>query len=113
MGSAAHDIKIPDKGRVQDDVIEGAFRVLDDFKAVDASIDAMKSLDLRPEEEQAFATAAHTLRYGERTPDQPCAPITVNQLTQARRVEDTGASLWLSLNRALWVLAEAMRRLKA
>ena len=149
VGTVAHDIRIPHKGKVQDEVIEGAFRVLDDFKTVDASIDAMKSLDLQPEEEQVFATAAHTLRYGERTPDQPPAPITVNQLTQARRVEDTGASLWLSLNRiqsnvmqggqigrsaqgrrlhtravgsidrsvslnrALWVLAEAMRRLKA
>lgn len=71
VGTVAHDIRIAHKGRVQDEVIEGAFRVLDDFKAVDASIDAMKSLDLQPEEEQAFATAAHTLRYGERTPDQP------------------------------------------
>ena len=134
---------------MKDDVIEGAFRVLDDFAAVDASIDGMKALDLRPEEEQAFATAALALRYGERTDGHPPAPITVEQLTEARRIEDTGGSLWLTmnrvqsnvlqggppgrsaqgrrlqtravgsidrsvaLNRALWVLAEEMRRLKS
>ena len=123
--------------------------MLDDFAAVDASIDAMKGLDMRPEEERAFATAVLALRFGERTEGLPPAPITVEQLTEARRIEDTGRSLWLtmnrvqanamqggqagrsaqgrrlqtravssidrgvSLNRALWVLAEDMRKLKA
>jgi hypothetical protein len=36
-GTVANDIRIPHKGNVQDEVIEGAFRVLDDFEAVDAS----------------------------------------------------------------------------
>jgi hypothetical protein len=147
-GSVANDIRIPHKGNVQDDVIEGAFRVLDDFEAIDASTDAMKSLTLDPDEERAFATAALMLRYGERTAGQPPAPITVDQLIEARRPEDFGRSLWQSftriqenairggqlgrstqgrrirtrevagidrgvrLNRALWVLAEEMRRLK-
>ena len=129
-------------------MIEGAFRVLEDFEAVDESIDGMKVLDLKPEEEQAFATAALALRYGECAEGQPAAPITVKQLTEARRLEDTGRSLWLamnriqsnlmeggqpgrsaqgrrirtrpvgsigltvSLNRALWVLAEEMRKIK-
>jgi len=145
----SNDIRIPHKGNIQGEVIEGAFRVLEDFEAVDASIDGMKALDLKPEEEQAFATAALALRYGERTEGQALAPITVDQVTEARRVEDTGRSLWLSmnrvqanlmnggqpgrsatgrhmhtrpvgsidrsvsLNRALWVLAEEMRKLKA
>jgi len=147
-GTVSNDIRIPHKGDVQDDVIEGAFRVLDDFEAIDASTDAMKSLTLDPDEERAFATAALMLRYGERTAGQPPAPITVDQLIEARRPEDFGQSLWQSfnriqenairggqlgrstqgrrirtrevagidrgvrLNRALWVLAEEMRRLK-
>jgi len=147
-GSVANDIRIPHKGNVQDDVIEGAFRVLDDFEAVDASTDAMKSLTLNGDEERAFATAALALRYGERSDGQPPAPITVDQLIEARRPEDFGRSLWqsfnrvqenavrggqpgrstqgrrirtrevasidrgVSLNRALWVLAEEMRKLK-
>ena len=148
-GTVANDIRIPHKGNVQDEVIEGAFRVLDDFEAVDASAEAMKALTLDEGEELAFATAALSLRYGEeRSEGQPPAPITAAQLVEARRIEDTGRSLWtsfqriqenvmrggqpgrstqgrrvrsrevasidrgVSLNRALWVLAEEMRKLK-
>ena len=149
VGTVSNDIRIPHKGNIQGEVIEGAFRVLEDFKAVDASTDGMKALTLRPEEETAFATAALALRYGERTEGQPPAPVTAEQLTQPRRMEDSGPDLWsslqriqensmrggqpgrtaqgrrtqtrpvgsidrsVSLNRALWVLAEEMRKLKA
>jgi hypothetical protein len=58
VGDIAHDIRLPHRGDIQDEVIEGAIRVLGDFEAVDASIDGMKLLDLKPEEEHAFATAA-------------------------------------------------------
>ena len=148
-GSAANDIRIPHKGNVQNDVIEGAFRVLDDFEAVEDSTAAMKRLTLTEDEERAFATAALALRFGERSEGHPPAPITVEQLMEARRPEDFGRNLWkafnrvqenairggqpgrstqgrrirtrevgsidrgVSLNRALWVLAEEMRKLKA
>ena len=147
-GTVSNDIRIPHKGNVQGEVIEGAFRVLEDFEAVDASTEAMNALTLKPEEERAFATAALALRYGERSDGQPPAPITAEQLVEARRPEDTGRSLWttfqriqenairggqpgrstqgrrirtrevasidrgVSLNRALWVVAEEMRKLK-
>ncbi len=67
VGTVSNDIRIPHKGNIEGEVIEGAFRVLDDFEAVDASTDGMKALELKPEEERAFATAALALRYGERT----------------------------------------------
>ncbi|MCL4737835.1 MAG: DUF932 domain-containing protein [Burkholderiaceae bacterium] len=147
VGDVVDDIRIPHRGNVRDEVIQGAVRVLDRFDAVDASVDAMKALTLAPAQEQAFAAAALALRYGPPQEGQPPAPITARQLTQPRRAEDMGASLWssfqrvqentlrggltgrsangrrmhtrpvgsidrsLSLNRALWVLAEAMRRL--
>ncbi len=118
-------------------------------RRVDASSEAMKALELQPDEERAFATAALTLRYGDRSEGQPPAPITAEQLIEARRPEDLGHSLWttfqrvqenamrggqpgrstqgrrvrtrevgsidrsVGLNRALWVLAEEMRKLKA
>jgi hypothetical protein len=149
VGTVSNDIRIPHRGDIRGEVIEGAFRVLDDFEAVDASTEGMKALTLRPEEEHAFATAALALRYGERTEGQPPAPVTADQLIEARRPEDLGHSLWttfqrvqensmrggqpgrsmqgrrihtravgsidrsVSLNRALWVLAEEMRKLKA
>ena len=148
VGNVSNDIRIPHKGNIQGEVIEGAFRVLDDFEAVDASTEGMKALTLQPEEERAFATAALALRFGERTEDQPPPPITAEQLIEVRRPEDLGHSLWttfqrvqentlrggqpgrsaqgrrihtraagsidrgVSLNRALWVLAEEMRKIK-
>jgi hypothetical protein len=144
VGDVYNDIRIPHKGRIQDEVIEGAFRMLDDFDAVDASADSLK-----PEEQRAFATAALALRYGDREEGALPAPVTAEQLIEARRPEDFGPSLWttfqrvqenalkggqpgrgakgrrlhtrpvgsidrsVSLNRALWVLAEEMRKLKA
>lgn len=153
VGHVVEEIRIPHKGNIQGEVIEGAFRVLDEFEAVEAHSDAMKALQLEPREEIAFANAALALRFGERvsetTGEALPAPVTAEQLTQARRTEDAGRSLWsafqrvqenvmrggqtgrsaqgkriqtrpvesidrgVSLNRALWMLAEEMRKLKA
>ena len=147
------DIRIPHKGHIQGEVIEGAFRVLDEFEAVEEHTEAMKALELEPREEIAFATAALALRFGERAVEEGGGhrptPVTAAQLIEARRPEDLGHSLWttfqrvqenvmrggqpgrsaqgrrlqtrpvgsidrgVSLNRALWMLAEEMRKLKA
>ena len=62
----------PAQGRVQHEVIEGAFRVLDDFEAVDASVEAMKALTLQPEEQRAFATRGTcACATGSRRKDSP------------------------------------------
>ena len=152
VGNVIEDLRIPHKGNIQGDVIEGAFRVLDQFETVDEHVDDMKALPLERGEELAFATAALALRFGERTDEdtglQQPAPVTAEQLTVARRIEDVDRSLWssfqrvhenilrgglpgrsaqgrrmqtrpvgsidrgVSLNRALWMLAEEMRKLK-
>ena len=152
VGEVVDDIRIPHKGNIQGEVIEGAFRVLDEFGAVGEHTEAMKALQLQPPEEIAFATAALALRFGERgieeTGGHRPAPVTAEQLIEARRPEDIGHSLWttfqrvqenvmrggqpgrsaqgrrvqtrpvgsidrgVSLNRALWMLAEEMRKLK-
>lgn len=152
VGEVVDDIRIPHKGSIQGEVIDGAFRVLDEFEAVEEHTDAMKALQLAPSEEVAFATAALALRFGERgveeTGGHRPAPVTAEQLIEARRLEDIGHSLWtifqrvqenvirggqpgrsaqgrrlqtrpvgsidrgVSLNRALWMLAEEMRKLK-
>ena len=152
VGEVVDDIRIPHKGNIQGEVIEGAFRVLDEFEAVSEHTEAMKALQLAPPEEVAFATAALALRFGERTVEETGghrpAPVTAEQLIEARRPEDIGHSLWttfqrvqenvirggqpgrsaqgrrlqtrpvgsidrgVSLNRALWMLAEEMRKLK-
>lgn len=152
VGDVVEDIRIPHKGNIQGEVIEGAFRVLDQFEVVSEHTESMKALPLAPAEEMAFATAALALRYGEQVVEltgghQP-APVTARQLTEARRSDDVGNSLWhtlqrvqenvirgglagrsaqgrrmqtrpvgsidrgVSLNRALWTLAEEMRKIK-
>jgi hypothetical protein len=103
VGNVSNDIRIPHKGSVQGEVIEGAFKVLKDFAAVDESVESMKALQLQPPEEIAFATAALALRFGERALEetgghQP-APVTAEQLIEARRPEDTGRSLWTTFQR--------------
>ena len=152
-GLVVHDIRIPHKGNIQGEVIEGAFRVLDEFEAVGEHTEAMKALQLQPPEEVALATAALALRFGERSVEETGGhrptPVTAEQLIEARGPEDIEHSLWttfqrvqenvihggqpgrsaqerrlqtrpvgsidrgVSLNRALWMLAEEMRKLKS
>ena len=153
IGDVVQDIRIPHKGNIQGEVIEGAFRVLEEFETVEQHADAMKALPLEPGEQMAFAHAALALRFGaERADENGIAippPVTAAQLSEARRIEDVGHDLWstfqrvqenvmrggqsgrtvqgrrhqtrpvgsidrgVSLNRALWMLAEEMRKLKA
>ena len=152
-GKVVEDVRIPHKGNVEGEVIEGAFRVLDEFDAAEEHMEAMKALPLEAPEQVAFATAALALRFGEQgvanTGGPRPAPVTAGQLLEARRTEDLDHSLWttfqrvqenvirggqsgrsvhgrrlqtrpvgsidrgVSLNRALWMLAEEMRKLKA
>jgi hypothetical protein len=153
VGNVIDDIRIPHKGNVEHEVIDGAFRVLDEFEVVKAAADDMKAVPLAHSEELAFSTAALALRFGEQVVQQDGGhhptPVTAEQLIAARRPEDLGHDLWttfqrvqenvirgglpgrsaqgrrqrtrpvesidrgVSLNRALWVLADEMRRLKA
>jgi hypothetical protein len=152
VGDVVQDIRIPHKGNIQGEVIEGAFRVLDEFDAVERHAEAMKALPLDRGEELVFANAALALWLGERLGrgGRPLpSPISADQLNQARRLGDAGHDLWsafqrvqenvmrggqlienaqgrrahtravgsidrgVSLNRALWMLAEGMRQLKS
>jgi hypothetical protein len=144
-GNAQNDIRVRHNGKIVDDVIEGAFRVLDTFEQIDQSREAMQALTLDAHEQTLFANAALALRYDTETAP---APITSAQLLRAQRAEDEKSDLWVTfnrvqenmirgglrarsannrrsttreiqgidqstkLNRALWTLAEEMRKLK-
>lgn len=145
-GDTLGEIRVQHKGKIVDEVIEGAYEILGGFGRVRESRDAMRSVTLAEGEAQAFARAALSLKY---EPDvtKP-APITEAQLLRPRRAADTSPDLWsrlntvqeniiagglparavngrrqstravqgidqnVKLNRALWTLAEEMRRLK-
>lgn len=145
-GETLSDVRVRHNGDVVGEVIEGAFKVLDSFETISEQRDSMKGLTLNQGEQAAFARAALTLKYDTET---AAAPVTENQVLQARRFDDRSNDMWttfnrvqenmlkgglrgrsatgrtattrevkgidqsVKLNRALWVLAEEMRRLKA
>lgn len=143
-GENVGEVRVPHKGDIVGRVIEGAYEVLDGFKAADEQREGMQALTLKSGEQTAYARAALALRYD--GADLP--PISEDQLLVPRRSDDRGADLWttfnrvqenmlkgglqgrtragrrtttrevrgidqsVKLNRALWVLAEELRRLR-
>ena len=147
-GETVGEVRVPHKGNIVQNVINGAFDVLDGFDLIREQKAGMQAVTLNRDERNVFAHAALTLRY-DPTEDDPPPPITEAQVLNARRFEDRSDDLWttfnrvqenltrgglhgrsrsgramstrpvtgidqnVKLNRALWVLADAMRRLKA
>ena len=145
-GDTTADIRVPHKGDVAGQVIEGAYEVLQGFEQVRQSRDAMRAITLDTGEAEILARSALALKYDD--PDKP-APVTESQLLVPRRFDDRKPDLWsafnriqenmikgglsartalgrrqrtrevqgidqnLRLNRALWMLADGMRQLKA
>ena len=145
------DIRVPHKGNIEGQVIEGCISILDRLPEVSESIREMSTLRLTPGEQQAFARAALVARYDD--PEKP-APVKAEQILTLRRNEDAAPTMWNTLNavqenlvrgglgyvqrnengrlvarrrtreiggidqntninRALWALAEEMKKLKA
>ena len=145
-GDTLADVRIPHKGNIIRQVIEGAYDVLDGFELVHERRDEMRGITLDRGEAEVFAHAALSLKYDD--PTTP-APITETQLLMPRRRDDDRPDLWsaynrvqenltqgglhgrtatgrrhstrpiqgidqnVKINRALWMLAEGMKRLKA
>ncbi|MBG6468073.1 DUF945 domain-containing protein [Pseudomonas aeruginosa] len=145
-GDTVADVRVPHKGDVAAQVIEGAYEVLHGFQQAQESRDAMRAVTLGGGEAEVFARAALALKYDD--PDKP-APIPERQVLAPRRLDDNRADLWsvfnrtqenlirggllgrggngrrqrtrpvqgidqdLRLNRALWLLADGLRQLKA
>lgn len=147
-GERFEEVRVPHKGDIQHDIIEGVYTVAEDFPRLIDATETMKEITLSPDERAVLAEASLVARYGE---DE--SPVRPDQIIQPRRREDDGRSLWttfnviqenmitgglhgqkrnaegrirrsqtraingidqnVSLNRALWTLAEGMQRLKS
>ncbi|EGP55743.1 hypothetical protein Agau_L101142 [Agrobacterium tumefaciens F2] len=146
-GERFEEVRVPHKGNIQHDIIEGVYTVAEDFpRLIDAS-ETMKEITLSADERHVLAEASLVARYGEEE-----SPIGPDQIITPRRREYDGQSLWMTfnaiqenmvkgglhgqrrnaegrvrrsqtraingidqnvtLNRALWTLAEGMQRLK-
>src|SRR5690606_12230749 len=95
-GDTLADVRVPHKGNVADQVIEGAYEVLQGFEHVQQSRDAMRAITLDDGEAQVFAKSALTLKYDH---SGKALPITESQVLRPRRLDDKGSDLWSIFNR--------------
>ncbi|CAI1750088.1 Domain of uncharacterised function (DUF932) [Serratia grimesii] len=93
-GETFGEVRVPHKGDVVSQVIEGAYEVLGIFDRVEEKRDAMQSLVLPPPARQALAKAAITYRFGE-----DHQPVTEAQVLTPRRYEDYSDDLWTTYQR--------------
>ncbi|HBO3354309.1 TPA: DUF945 domain-containing protein [Pseudomonas aeruginosa] len=145
-GDTLADVRVHHKGNVAEQVIEGAYEILQGFDQVQEARDAMRLIALDEGEQEVLARSALALKYD--APDK-VMPVTEAQVLMPRRFDDRGSDLWstfnriqenlvkgglhgrnahgrrqrtrpvqgidqnVRLNRALWMLADGMRQLKA
>jgi hypothetical protein len=95
-GTTMNDVRVRHNGDIIDSVIEGAFKVVDDFALVDQQKEQMKQVALNEPEQRAFARAARLLKY-----DNPIVPppVTEEQLLRVERDEDNAPDIWTIFNR--------------
>jgi hypothetical protein len=91
-------IKVPHKGDVVSEVIEGSYTVLRESVRAVEQADTWAGVTLSGEERFAMAESAHVLRFGAGEPGEAATPIRPEQLLAARRHEDTARDLWTTTN---------------
>ena len=92
-GDTYQDIRVQHRGNIVDNVIEGAYQILDNFDRIDASKEEMKSISLSDEEQLAFAKASLPLRFSE-SEEQPPEVAVLGR----RRSADASNDLWTTFN---------------
>jgi hypothetical protein len=144
--SLIEDIRVKHSGNILAEVAEGVDRLKDQLPRIGDSVQSMQAIGLNRDEQQIFARAALTAKYGDEAP-----PVNESQVLTVRRTDDREPTVWNTLNtlqeslvrgghryirqtdrgiqrrktnavnsvdgqtninRALWQLAEEMRRLK-
>lgn len=96
--SEIDSISVMHKGNILDNVIEGSTKLLEHSASVTGTVQKWAALQLTAGEQQAFAEAAHTLRFAD-SDGKIATPITAAQLLAPRRSADNGADLWKTFNR--------------
>lgn len=92
-GEQFQEVRVPHKGRIEDQIIEGAYTIAQDFPRLIDSSREMAALTLSKPEQRVFAEAALVARYGDET-----APVTPEQVLRRRRSADVGDDLWTTFN---------------
>lgn len=96
-------IRIAHKGNVVPEVVEGAYRVLEQCQTAALVQPEWAAITCTEQERRLLANEAHVLRFGE--PEfldggkvVPATPIQPEQLLKVRRSEDAGKDLWTTFN---------------
>jgi hypothetical protein len=98
-------IRVPHRGNIADQVVQASYQIIDRSSKVIEKSKQWGSISLSNGEQQAFAQAAHKIRFEPvmRLVDgvevQVPHAIHPNELLQPRRYDDKGDSLWHVFNR--------------
>lgn len=92
-GERFEEVRVPHKGGIQDQIIEGVYTVAEDFPRLIDATETMKETRLSQDERRVLAEASLVARYGE---DE--SPVRPDQIIAPRRREDVGQSLWQTFN---------------
>jgi hypothetical protein len=96
--SEIESIVIRHAGNVLQDVVDGSYRLVEDTGKALGTVNKWGQLLLTDGEQNAFAQAAHTLRFAD-SEGKITTPITPAQLLAPRRYADEGKDLWHTFNR--------------
>lgn len=91
-------VRVPHKGDVVGQVIEGSHTVLEESRRALDQADAWAGVTLSRGEQLAFAEAVHDLRLGGDEPGETATAIEPEQMLTVRRREDRDPSLWVTAN---------------
>jgi hypothetical protein len=92
-GERFEEVRVPHKGGIQDQIIEGVYTVAEDFPRLIDATEGMKDTRLSSDEQRVLAEASLVARYGE---DE--SPVRPDQIITPLRREDVGQSLWQTFN---------------
>lgn len=116
-GDMFETIRVGHRKGVREDVIEGAFRVIEDFPRMTDGVREMAGVDLSFDERMVFAQAARELRWetpvavpGEEAKTPPVEPVA---LLNAHRSADNRSDLWTTMNRVQENLIRGGQRYRA
>ena len=139
VGNSFAEARVRHTKHAPEEIVDASFRIIESLPSISESVNEMRSVNLEPYERQALAIAALTLRYPEETPIQPeqllrtrrtvdnssdlwtslnvvqenllkGGQLRTGSRRHTRRISSIGEDV--RLNRALWTLAEQLKRLK-
>lgn len=98
-GETFSEVKVRHSGNAIGEVIEGAYRVLEDAPLVAEQVASWKAITLQDGERQALAESAHILRFPKADQDgEAPAPVQPEALLRPRRSADRATDLWTAFN---------------